>query len=63
MMKLVIMPIFKIEISYTTINDNEQCHIITKRIWYRISLLYCDNYSVNFVESLIVTNREILIFN
>ena len=59
-MKLVIIPIFKIEISYTTINDNEQCQIITKRVWYIISLLSCINYSVNFVELLIVTNREIV---
>ena len=60
MIKLIIMPIFTIEISYTTINDNEQWNIITKRIWYIISLLCYDNYSVNFVEQLIVTNREIL---
>jgi len=59
-MKLVIMPILTIEISYTIINDNEQCHTITKRVWYIISLLSCINFSVNFVEPLIVTNRKIL---
>ena len=61
-MKLVIMSILTIEneISYTIINDNEQCHIITRRVWYRISLLACVNYLGDFVEQLIVTNREIL---
>ena len=48
------------EISYTIINDNEQSHTITKRVWYRISLLVCVNYSGDFVEPLIVTNREML---
>ena len=48
------------EISYTTINDNEQGHTITKRVWYIISLLVCVNFSGDFVEPLIVTNREML---